>query len=155
MKRFSKSFERRRLFDRKAAPRNFSCFLSTACFQTLSSATGRHENRPQPQGFMRLFSRGPFRQDTCGPEQILCECVHSKRVKMRVKTINRSIFTEPVFDGNAPDSRLLALRPFVRPGHRDYKCGLAHENHPHHLSCVPATPDGISPTFRDHSKTTH
>ncbi|MCJ8355365.1 hypothetical protein IFJ82_10885 [Novacetimonas hansenii] len=51
-----------------------------------------------------------------------------KQVKMRVKTINWSIFTEPVFDGNAPDSRLLALRPFVRPGHRDYKCGLAHES---------------------------
>ncbi|PYD47758.1 hypothetical protein C3920_08405 [Novacetimonas pomaceti] len=70
MKLFSKSFERRRLFEKRRHPRTFTPFLSMRCFQTISgqhlpsgyAATGRSgthfhppkRKRPAPEG------AGPF-----------------------------------------------------------------------------------------------
>ncbi|WP_208623922.1 hypothetical protein [Komagataeibacter swingsii] len=40
MKLFAKASKERRLFEKKAAPKNFYCFLSMICFQTASKDFG-------------------------------------------------------------------------------------------------------------------
>ncbi len=61
MNLFPKSFRRRRLFGNKAAPKNFSCFLSTSCFQTISIR----------QDFSKCchFGNGTSRLSHCKPVQ--------------------------------------------------------------------------------------
>ncbi|WP_167402102.1 hypothetical protein [Komagataeibacter swingsii] len=41
MKLFAEASKERRLFEKKAAPKNFYCFLSMICFQTASNSPAK------------------------------------------------------------------------------------------------------------------